>query len=141
MGKKVIAVLLMVSALLCGCGGGNNDLPEGISEEAYEKAIQTVELTDLYLKEKLNLEETMAKLYNLDVDFDEDYLNSLSRNEDGELIDENSEYPRDGMVNVSIVDIRLQISTMDFGDDEYKKKTLENIRELRDELAEKINYK
>lgn len=35
MGKKVIVVLLMVSALLCGCGGGVSE----ISQEEYDKVV------------------------------------------------------------------------------------------------------
>lgn len=137
--KRIFVALLTSVLLLSGCEE-NKSKPEDISEEAYENAVYTIESIDSYLSEKSNLEETIEKLYKLDVKYDSDYYNTLSRNEEDELIDENLEFQRDPMINIEIVDIRIQTSAMDFGDEEYKEKTLKYIKKLRDELAEKINY-
>lgn len=71
-----------------------------------------------------------------------DYMRSLKKNDEGELIDENAECPKDVGVYMNIVDLRIQISVLDSdGTDDFKQKTIDNIKEIRNKLAKKINYK
>ena len=143
--KKTL-ILLISCVLLIGCGKSESEKPQDISEEAYLDALDAVEIADAYSDEKYDVEKAITDLYEIDVDtdslLDSEYLMSLERNENNELIDEKMEYPRDISVYVSIFDIQTQMSTLrlDVGE-ENKEKAVDSVMELRDELADKINYK
>ena len=68
-------------------------------------------------------------IFCLDVEYDSEYYDTLSRKEEDEIIDENLEFERDPMFNIEIIVIKNQISAMDFGDEKYKEKILEYIKE------------
>lgn len=142
--KKLLFVLA-ICCLIVGCGD-KQEIPEGISEEAYSHATKTVKIMEDYSAGKLDGEETITELYEIEIDtdklFDEEYFNSLERNSEGELVDNSSKYPRDVSVYVSILDIRTQMSTIRLDiKDEDKKESINLAMEITDELAEKINYK
>lgn len=142
---KKILILLILCVLLVGCGKSESEKPQDISEEAYLDAIDAIEIVDAYSDEKCDAEKAIKDLYEIDVDtdslLDSEYLMSLERNENNELIDEKMEYPRDISVYASIFDIQTQMSTLrlDIGE-ENKEKAVDSVMELRDELANKINY-
>lgn len=139
--KRLILSIIALSLILCGCGGDKK--PDDISREAYEKAAETIDAIDLYLDEKTDLDKTLDKLYEIDVDvsLDEEYMLSLERNENDELIDNTLEFPRDCAIYVDIFDIRTVISTLRVVDGEGEQKILDQAKGLRDGLSKKINYK
>lgn len=136
---KRIVLLLLCCFILGGCE--KRTKPDDISEEMYKNAVYAIKLVDSYLEGKSSFEETMEKLYKIDVEYDYDYYLTLKMNDKGEIIDENLEFQRDPMINIEIIDIRGQMLYMEFANDEQKENTLEKIKELRDKLAERINYK
>lgn len=141
--KKRIAAALAIVICLMVAGCGENKKPDDISAEAYEKATTTIDAIDLYLDEKSDLDKTLDSLceIEMDISFDEEYMLSLERNENDELIDKTLEFPRDCAINADIFDIKNTASSMRFAEGENKQRVLEQIRDLRDGLAKKANYK
>lgn len=142
MRKKLLLVVIMC-CLLVGCG---NKKPDDVSDKAYSDAVKTIDIMGAYSDGKYDEEEIIHELYEIEIDtdklFDEEYLNSLERNSEGELVDNSSQYPRDVSVYVDIVDIRIQMSTLELDIGENNKKdSINTAMEIKEELAETINYK
>lgn len=142
--KKLLVAMLCI-ILLMGCGNGE-EKPEDISEKAYSDAIKTIDIMDKYLDGDSDLEELMDELYEIDIDVDSvtdvEYFSTLDQNENGEYIDNSAEYPRDVSIYFDILDIQNQMSTLMLDiPEENKNQAVEIATEIRDELADAINYK
>ena len=145
--KKLI-LSLIVCCIVIGCGKeeNGNEKPDGISKEMYLYAIETIEIMDSYSLGKYDLDKTMDELYEIDIDTDclgnDEYMSSLTKDEEGEFIDENSEYPKDISIIMNIADIRLQMSTLELDvKEDIKNTAIETAINIKDDLAKKINYK
>ena len=143
--KKIIGIVICV-LLLAGCGNKIGEKPDDISEEAYEDAILAVNTIDSYKDNDVDLDQALDSIYEIDLDsdllFDQEYYNSLSRNENNDLIDNNANYPRDVEIYYTILDIKTGLSTLRLElEDEEKDEITQTIMDFRDDLVNTVNYK
>lgn len=143
--KKIIGIVICV-LLLAGCGNKIGEKPDDISEEAYEDAILAVNTIDSYKDNDVDLDQALDSIYEIDLDsdllFDQEYYNSLSRNENNDLIDNNANYPRDVEIYYTILDIQTGLSTLRLElENKEKDEIMQTITDFRDDLVNTVNYK
>ena len=113
--KKIIATLLVMSMLMCGCGGK----PEKISDGMYESASYVVRVVDMYLDGEATIDETYEKI---------DALNIV----------EDEKYSADTLISAYILGIEVDVLSLKTS---YGTADMSKLREGRDKLAKEINYK
>lgn len=112
--KKILLLIIGCIVFLSGCGGK----PDDVSQEMYDTAIYVIGATDMYLDGESTCDEVYEKI---------DSLNIPEETETG-----------DSSVNLSILSIKIAL----FGSKEsIGTQTISDVREARDKLADKINYK
>ncbi|MCM1237247.1 MAG: hypothetical protein NC489_44835 [Ruminococcus flavefaciens] len=118
--KKVI-VISLCCILLVGCGG--NKKPDDVSQETYDLAVYTIKVVDLYLNGEATLDDTYSKTKEMKVKFDYD-----------------SEYKQEDVVLTAIYCVQSDISIMSLRE-KANSSDLSTLKQDRDKLAKKINYK
>lgn len=103
-----------MALLLMGCNGGK---PDDVSQEMYDVAVYAIKAADLYL----NAESTSEEVY--------EKIDSLN-------IPETDAGSKDFLVDSSILRLKISILGADIGS-----QNLTDVKEARNELAERINYK
>lgn len=111
-----IFVLVMMLIFASGC---NSDKPDGITDEMYDTAVYVINVVDLYIDGESELEETYDKISNMNIPEYEDISDD------------------DASVYISIVNIKTTLFSMS---ESIGTQTISDLKEERNELAEKINY-
>lgn len=109
-------ILFMFLFLAIGCGSNK---PSGLSDEMYDTAVYVVKVVDSYLDGEANLEET----YNI--------ISDLSIPEYSDIDSDDAD------VYTSILNVKITLFSMD---PSIGTQTITDLKESRNELAEKINY-
>lgn len=117
MNKKAI-FLAMICFILVGCG---NKKPDNVSQDMYDTAIYVINVTDLYLDGEATVEETKEKLDSVNVEYNPN----------------NDEYDGDSNIEAHIISLKSSVESVELG---YGTSTISDVKEERDELADKINY-
>lgn len=141
--RKISVLVIACMMLLIGCGGGK---PDDVSEQAYSDAVKAIDAMDSYSDGNLDLEELMDELYEIDIDIDSltdmEYFETLEEDENGILVDNNSEYPKDVSIYFNILDMKMQMSTLRLDiDADVKNDAVEIATEMRNQLADTVKYK
>lgn len=113
MKKKFLIIICFL--LIVGCGGK----PAGISDEMYDTAVYVVNVVDSYLEGESELEETYDKISNLNIPEYDDIADD------------------DASVYISISSIKTTLFSME---PSIGTQTISDLKEKRNDLAEKINY-
>lgn len=114
---KGIIALILVCTLIAGCGESGK--PDGVSDEMYEAAIYAIKVVDLYLDGESTIKETYDKLDSMKVpDYEMDGIY------------------KDMSIYTSIKGLETSVMCIELGTAE-----ISDLKDDRNELAEKINYK
>lgn len=112
--KKALILLIMCVTLLTGCGGK----PSDVSQEMYDTAVYVIGATDMYLDGKATYDETYDKIESMTIP--------------------DATESEDTSVDISILNIKTAL----LGSKEsIGTATISDVRDARDDLAKKINYK
>lgn len=96
-----------------------NKKPSAISDEAYEEAERAIKIVDRYIDGEIDVNELCEKLDGITYS-----------------TDENEEYADDDYVGMCILGLQIDASGIKFGTVDTGE-----LKESRDELAKKINYR
>lgn len=113
----ILTIAFLCIATICACG--RKEKPDDISKEMYDSAVYAIKVVDLYLDGDATIGETREKLNDMEI----------PKAEIG------GEYEGDFSVELGISSLKLDISAIEAGT-----RTISNLKEDRDELAEEINY-
>ncbi len=148
--KKLLSVILaacLCCGMLAGCGSNgskvkeeeviSDNVPEGIGPETYNNAKKVLEITDSFLNGDISAEKALDQLDEIDIiEYDDEYIESCEKDDDGFPIDKNIEYPKNPAINEAM---RLIESFISFLADEYDETEIGFIKNMRDYIDENIN--
>ena len=110
--KKVLIGIMALILCVFAVGCGGNKKPDGVSDDMYEKATYAIKVVDLYLNGEATQDETYEKIKTIKLGEFKDY----------------QEPDRSIFTEISILKLK------NYGN-------ISEIKEVRNELAKKINYK
>lgn len=117
---KGIIALILVCTLIAGCGESGK--PDGVSDEMYEAAVYAIKVVDLYLDGESTIDDTYNKLNSMKLTNYETLLGN------------------DDYVNYSVYVLTDSLRTDAFCI-EAGTMDISVLKEDRNKLAEKVNYK
>lgn len=113
--KKIFSIILLAMFIFVIAGCGENNIPDGISEQAYTAGTKALEITDSYLNYEIAKDDAQKQLEEIS----------------DRLIEEvkTSSFEKDSNVETCVTTISLKM---------FNDKSDSDIRESRDALADRL---